>query len=213
VAESGAPVIELVIFDMDGVLVDLCAVHRTAFRLACLQHHVLFSNEQEEAMEGLPTNKKLDILGVKPEIGRLIASSKQLETLEAMQKLETDPVRLEMLRAVAESHHVACLSNSLGATARAALSKTGLVSVFEGAVFGNDDPGIEPKPSPDGYKHVCASFGLNPDRVLVFEDSQPGVAAAADAGCFVVKTSLPFVTKEHVLFALKQTNKVIKCNS
>jgi beta-phosphoglucomutase-like phosphatase (HAD superfamily) len=55
-------------------------------------------------------------------------------------------------------------------------------------------------------------FNVQPDQVLVFEDSPPGIQAAADAGCFVVPTSLEFITAANVRFAITQTNEIIRCN-
>jgi HAD superfamily hydrolase (TIGR01509 family) len=44
-----------------------------------------------------------------------------------------------------------------------------------------------PKPAPDVYIAACARLGVDPEQVLVFEDSVAGALAAFAAGCRVVQ--------------------------
>lgn len=60
------------------------------------------------------------------------------------------------------------------------LKKTGLYSLFQTIISGND---IERgKPSPDIYLAALKRFNLNPEDCVVFEDTQYGVEAAVSAG-------------------------------
>ena len=59
--------LQLVIFDLDGVLVDACEWHRVAFNQALREISDYEISEQEhiEIYNGLPTAKKLDMLNLK----------------------------------------------------------------------------------------------------------------------------------------------------
>ena len=52
-------------------------------------------------------------------------------------------------------------------------------SVFE-------HPELKPKPAPDGYLDACENLGAKPENCIVLEDSNPGIAAAGAAGCYVI---------------------------
>lgn len=46
-----------------------------------------------------------------------------------------------------------------------------------------------PKPAPDGYLYTALQLGLSPeqfDKVVIFEDSFPGITAAVDAGMYPI---------------------------
>ena len=52
-------------------------------------------------------------------------------------------------------------------------------SVFE-------HPELRPKPAPDGYLDACKNLEAKPENTIVLEDSNPGIAAAGAAGCYVI---------------------------
>ncbi len=68
--------------------------------------------------------------------------------------------------------------------AEARLVQTGLDRHFHVTVTGDDVSC--PKPAPDIYLAACTKLGVPPERVLAFEDSDPGVYAAHAAGVTVV---------------------------
>jgi beta-phosphoglucomutase-like phosphatase (HAD superfamily) len=203
--------INLVIFDMDGILVDLCHAHRAAFRAALDEvtgHHI--DHATERTLEGLPTIEKCRILGLKPSVSTAVNRRKQQLTGPFCASLRPNKARCDAVRAVARNHLVVCYSNSLPGTALEALRKAELYDLLD-KVYGSSDVPA-PKPSPAGYNKIMRDFKVLPDQVLVFEDSSPGIQAAAEAGCFVVPTTLEHITASNVLFAITQTNEIIKCN-
>jgi HAD superfamily hydrolase (TIGR01509 family) len=60
------------------------------------------------------------------------------------------------------------------------LEKTGLLPFFEGGIFSADMVAF-PKPSPDLFLHACHAFKVSPAEALVIEDSIVGVQAANKA--------------------------------
>jgi beta-phosphoglucomutase-like phosphatase (HAD superfamily) len=81
---------------------------------------------------------------------------------------------------------VAVATNSTTASARRNLRGAGLLPLIgEARVFGRDQVD-RPKPAPDLFLMAAAVLEVVPARCLVFEDSDPGVAAALAAGMTVV---------------------------
>lgn len=72
-------------------------------------------------------------------------------------------------------------SNGSHAIIRRNLSRTGLLSRFEGRIFSADDV-RNGKPAPDLFLHAAASMGVPVRNCVVIEDSRFGVAAARAAG-------------------------------
>lgn len=64
------------------------------------------------------------------------------------------------------------------------LEKAGLIRYFR-RIIGAENVKYG-KPAPDVYLYACREFGLEPENVLVVEDSPNGVKSAYGAGCRVV---------------------------
>ena len=87
--------IKLIIFDLDGVLVEAKNIHFEAFNKA-LGEYAITWDEHLSIYDGLKTNQKLEMLherkGLPKEYFTTIWSDKQKYTLEALRKLEDDPL-------------------------------------------------------------------------------------------------------------------------
>ena len=83
---------KLVIFDLDGVLVDACEWHRVAFNQALKQvcNYEISLDEHYTTFNGIPTKKKLDKLSekgvLKEEQHNEIFTIKQNKTIEIIEK-------------------------------------------------------------------------------------------------------------------------------
>jgi len=78
-------------------------------------------------------------------------------------------------------------TNSLTAAALRKLAAAGLEARFAPAHVVGCDAVERPKPAPDVFLAAARRLGADPRRCLVFEDSDPGVAAALAAGMTVVQ--------------------------
>jgi HAD superfamily hydrolase (TIGR01509 family) len=183
--------IKLVIFDLDGVLVDACEWHRVALNQALQEicNYEIPLEEHNSTFNGLPTKEKLKILTkqklVKRKDYEAISQRKQELTLELIQKkAKRSKKKIDMIKALKKQGiHVACFTNSIRETAELMLKKTGVLDLLEELVTNEDVK--KPKPSPEGYLKVIRKFKVPKENVVIIEDSPKGYAAAMAAGCRV----------------------------
>lgn len=180
--------IELVIFDCDGVLVDseILAAEVISQTLGAIERPM--SVEEVIAtlvgLDAAATRVKLEALHGAPlpsQFEAMIA-----ERLEAAFTTQLKPVAgiVELLRGLDQPYCVA--SNSGHERLRLTFAAAGLVPLVEGRVFSADDV-TRGKPAPDLFLHAARCMGdVPPEKCLVIEDSVTGVTAARAAGMRVV---------------------------
>lgn len=176
----------LVIFDLDGVLIDAQPIHRETFERALEEvapSLAIRARSYRPTLEGRPTRVKLRILGVSEEHHERIFRRKQDLTLAAAREYGFDVVRADLVaRLRARGVSVACYTNSIRETAAMFLDSAGVKVDF---LLTNEDV-TNPKPDPEGYLKVMARFGARPDQTVIVEDSDVGLAAAEASGAQVV---------------------------
>lgn len=195
-----APVIKAVIFDLDGVLVDACPIHRRTFQQACLENGLRVTVANEEALEGRPTRVKLEMLGVTdPEVAQKIFRRKQELTVEGAFHYPFDPARVSILTQLqSDGILLGVYTNSIRATALTFLASAGLLQFFDVVISNNDVQ--KPKPNPEGYLKAIEYFGLRPSEVLAVEDSPVGLEAARLSGANVLATSYTGLIRDRRVF-------------
>lgn len=82
----------------------------------------------------------------------------------------------------ARGQRIAIGSNASTDTVAAGLAGTGLGPLFDTVVTWSDVPAGRGKPAPDIFLLAAQRLGARPDRCLVYEDTDAGVAAALAAG-------------------------------
>jgi beta-phosphoglucomutase len=184
---------KLVIFDLDGVLVDACEWHRVAFNQALekISGHIISEKDHIEKYNGLPTATKLKILNneniIKPEDNIRIHDLKQDLTIKLIEEnIKTDPTKIELLKwLLNEGCEVACFTNSIMKTAHLMLKGAGIKEFFN-VIVTNED--VEsPKPNPEGYIKIMSNYNFSPTECIIVEDSPKGIAAATASGANVMK--------------------------
>lgn len=127
---------------------------------------------------------------VVPEVlERWVEAERRAVTAHLGEVLEPDPLVLEPLGRLAESHTLAVVSSSASARVDACLEATGLAGLFPGAhrfSAENSLPVPTSKPDPAIYLHAMGQLGVSPQRSIAVEDSVPGASAAVAAGCRTV---------------------------
>jgi HAD superfamily hydrolase (TIGR01509 family) len=184
---------KMIIFDLDGVLVDACEWHRLALNRALKEicgyeislddHHTIFN--------GLPTKNKLNILCdmnvTTPSDFDLINKRKQEITIKIIkEKANSRKEKIILLETLKNNgFKIACYTNSIKKTALLMLKKTGVFHLLDFLLTSEDV--TKPKPNPEGYNFLVNKFNFKKDDVLIVEDSPKGKQAAYDSGCKVLE--------------------------
>ncbi len=179
-----------ILFDLDGVLVDMPAGHYEALNKALALFGVrIDEDEHYKLFNGLPTKKKIDELERQ---GRLPAGLKdflnevkQNYTKELIPKYcPPDYSKIILLRHLkSQGYRLACCSNSVRETLHLMLRSAGLFDLFD-LVLGNDEIS-QPKPHPEIYLTAFQRLGVQPGECIIVEDSPYGIAAAKASGATV----------------------------
>jgi HAD superfamily hydrolase (TIGR01509 family) len=184
---------KLIIFDLDGVLVEAKNIHYEALNKA-LGEYAISWNEHLSTYDGLKTSQKLDMLttekGLPVEDHKRIWSDKQKFTLEALSNLEIDSNLLNTIaRLSSEGYRIACCSNSIRKTVLTVLAKLGLIE-FMDLIISNEDV-LNSKPHPEMYWQAISKMGCLPEETLIVEDSPYGLLAAARSKSYIIRVKNP----------------------
>jgi len=210
--------IKLIIFDLDGVLVDARELHYEALNAAIAEidtGYVIERSEHLSTYDGLSTTKKLNMLTDKKgmpshyhdEIWRL----KQSKTLQIIDNLgPNDRIRQILRRLKDEGYTLACATNSIRETAKLQLIRRGFFEYID-FLYSNQDVS-NPKPSTEIYLQCMIKAVANPDETIIVEDSHIGREAALSSGAHLcaVKDSedVTYDKIEKIINKIKNTSQV-----
>jgi len=182
--------IKLVIFDLDGVLVEAKNIHYDALNDALGKEYAISWNEHLSTYDGLKTNQKLDMLserkGLPTELHKDIWNHKQKLTLQKLKQLEPSDVLIELMDSLVErGYKIAVCSNSIRKTVLTVLSKLGIME-FMDYIISNED--VEnSKPHPEMYWNAISKMKCLPEETLIVEDSPYGLLAAARSKSHILR--------------------------
>lgn len=177
----------LIVFDLDGVLVDSKSIHFDALNSALKTvglEYVITEEEQKNIYEGLPTKAKLLLLnknkGLSKERFDDIWNAKQNITSTMFSNINEDADLIKLLKVVKDSGiKIAVASNSIRKTIVECLTGLGIFNLIDYIVSNEDVK--NPKPHPEMYWNAMSYFGVIADETVIFEDSLVGKLAARDS--------------------------------
>ena len=183
--------IKLVIFDLDGVLVEAKNIHFDALNKA-LGEYAIDWNEHLSIYDGLKTNQKLEMLHERKKLPKErfkdIWDKKQRYTLEALSKLQPSlQLQVCMLSLVNQGYKIAVCSNSIRRTVLTVLSKLGIIEYMD-LILSNEDV-KNPKPHPEMYWKAISMMSFLPEETLIVEDSPYGLLAASRAKAHILRVT------------------------
>jgi len=192
--------IKLIVFDLDGVLVESKELHFEAMNQALSavagQDMCISPQEHQMVYDGLSTQQKLHLLtrskGLPLKLHDAVWQKKQQLTRGLVKHTvardrDIETALTDIKRA---GFPVAVASNCTRESVLALLSAVGIEHLVD-AIYCNEDV-ANPKPDPDIYQLAARSFGnLPPHEVAVFEDSKRGFEAAVRAQCNLFKVKDP----------------------
>jgi len=177
----------LIVFDLDGVLVDSKSIHFDALNSALKTvglEYVITEEEQKNIYEGLPTKAKLLLLnknkGLSKEKFDDIWNAKQNITSTMFSNINEDADLIKLLKVVKDNGiKIAVASNSIRKTIVECLTGLGIFNLIDYIVSNEDVK--NPKPHPEMYWNAMSYFGVIADETIIFEDSLVGKLAARDS--------------------------------
>ena len=180
--------IKLVIFDLDGVLVDARELHYHALNDALEtidNKYVISRSEHLSRYDGLSTTKKLNMLTEEKDLSRdlhnIVWKLKQDKTRSLIDKFTPDFRIINILRKLRDDgYSIACCTNSIRDTAKLQLIRKGFMEYID-VLYTNQDVN-KPKPHPEMYMKCMLRFGVSPKETLIIEDSHHGRKGAIESG-------------------------------
>jgi HAD superfamily hydrolase (TIGR01509 family) len=182
---------KLVIFDLDGVLIDSREMHYHTLNaaikaVALVPSYMITWEEHLSTYDGLPTRKKLELLeknkGLPAELHSAIAVRKQRETAEYFldNVQENTKLIIMMTKLKQLGYKIAVASNSVRETVRYALNALGLHYVVDFYISNEDVK--RSKPYPEMYWRCMEAVGAVPKTTIIVEDSHIGREGALSSG-------------------------------
>ena len=186
--------VKLIIFDLDGVLVEAKNIHYDALNEALGEQYIISWAEHLSTYDGLKTNQKLEMLsenkGLSTELHKEIWENKQKLTLQKLKELKPNQTLQSIMNAlVDDGYKIAVCSNSIRKTVLTVLSKLGIMEYMD-LVISNEDV-KNSKPHPEMYWKAISMMSVLPEETLIIEDSPYGLLAASRSKSHVLRVKNP----------------------
>ena len=175
------------IFDLDGIIVDTAKYHFKSWRIISKNFGFELLETQNELLKGLSREESLERILSWAEIS--IDEFERKKCLEKKNELYKGFInnlsQMDILPGVIKLINFAALKGipiALGSASKNAhgiLKKLGIQNKFKVIIDGNSTS--KSKPHPEVFLKGAQILGINPEEVIVFEDSIAGVNAANKA--------------------------------
>jgi hypothetical protein len=209
---------KLIIFDLDGVLIDSKDTHYVSLNKAIedvAPDFVISYEEHISTFDGLPTIKKLEKLtsmkGLNPSLHEEITIRKKQYTAEYLSKIiKPDSSITELLTNLKQSGYIIHLaSNAIRDTVLQVTDSMEITRFFD-FIISNTEVKY-PKPNPEIYLRCMIEAGVSPLETLIVEDSYIGRQAVKNSGAKLcpVKNSKQTTLERITLFLNKNSSS--KC--
>lgn len=179
--------IEAIIFDMDGVLVDSEPIHIEIEKRQFKLNHVNISDEEHHKYMGTASDVMWMKIASRHDLHlpvEELIEQNRIESIRLFSELEEIPVMpglVDLLeKLTSKNYPLAVASSSFPEIIDLILVKTDLKKYFQ-VVVSSQEAG-KSKPEPDVFILAANKLGIIPKNCLVIEDSANGIAAAHAAG-------------------------------
>jgi HAD superfamily hydrolase (TIGR01509 family) len=184
------PVMEAVVFDMDGTLTDTEATWDVVRRSLADEDGVPWPEGATQAMMGMSTQEwsayLVDVVGL-----RGTPEQAARRTIEGLQKIYRTELKVlpgapEAIERIGSRWRLGLASSSPRLLIDQAAAAMGVLDRFATTMSTEELHDGAGKPAPDVYLEVCRRLGVEPQRAVAVEDAPNGIRAAHAAGMKVV---------------------------
>ena len=206
---------KLIIFDLDGVLIESRELHYEALNKALNSvgpQYVITREEHLSVYDGLNTTKKLEMLSQNKGLDRRyfdqIWKDKQIATFALIRQFpRSDKLRQMFARINQHGIKIAVASNSIRETIKLALLSIGVMD-FVDYFISNEDV-KRTKPYPEMYWKCMTALDVLPKNTVIIEDSHIGRQGALDSGAHLIPVKDSFdLTPDKIQEAIDTLNGV-----
>jgi HAD superfamily hydrolase (TIGR01509 family) len=190
----GGGVIEAVVFDMDGVLIDSEPVWERVRRGFVADHGGSWAADAQDRLMGMSTAEWSAYLAADFGIDGLTPQQVAAQVVAAMaaeysRHLPLLPGAVDAVRSLAGRWPLGVASSSPRSLIQTVLATAELESAFATVVSSEEVP--QGKPAPDVYLAAAERLSAAPTACAAVEDSSNGLRAAAAAGLTVIAIPRP----------------------
>jgi HAD superfamily hydrolase (TIGR01509 family) len=187
--------IEALLFDFDGTLVDTESTEHRAWQEAYRDHGVELTLERYSAgigtLEGFDAIAHLEeLLGASVDRGAVDEARRERERVLLHEQELREGVEAYLDEAHTLGLRVAIVSSSSESWIEGNLERIAVTRDWACIVCANGDA-ARAKPTPTLYLEALETLGVSADRAIAFEDSPNGVTAARAAGIYCVAVPNP----------------------
>ena len=204
--------IKLVLFDLDGVLIDAKEIHYQALNNALSDEYKITREEHINIYDGKKTLEKLRLLsetkGLPESNHQSISESKQSFTMKLLNSLSPIGEIIKLFQELEEQgYRIGVCSNSIRRTVLTALSKSELIHHCS-VIVSNEDV-KNSKPHPEMYWKAMSMMGVLPEETLIVEDSPPGLMAAERSSAKYIRVDNPYDVTIDKIFSNLDGSKIM----
>jgi HAD superfamily hydrolase (TIGR01509 family) len=186
-------VIEAVVFDLDGVLVDSEPVWEQVRRAYVARHAGSWQPNSQSRLMGMSTGEWARYLSDELGVDRPADVIADEVVAEMVRHYDADlplmPDAVDAVRRMGTRWPLGLASSSPASLIRRVLADAGLTDAFA-ATLSTEDV-ARGKPDPDVYLTVAGQLGVAPESCAAVEDSSNGLRSAAAAGMAVIAVPHP----------------------
>lgn len=179
--------LKLIIFDLDGVLIESKEIHFRALNKALEFYGKTPLSYEEHILryDGLPTLTKLSKMGILSDIHDRINLKKQEYTIESLEREVTPNEKLIELfsKLYKEGYKIFVASNSIRYTVQIILLKLEILKYVH--FFISNEDVSKAKPHPEMYLKCMLRAQVGPKETLIVEDSYVGRSAVHNSGALL----------------------------
>ncbi len=176
---------KLAIFDLDGTLYDTRRVNWLAYQKALQAYGASIDYEYFSAECNGQHYKTFlpQILGGKEFIENVHTLKKQYYREFLSEAVENRNL-FALIHSIRNNYYIALVTTASRENCEEILKYNGRFYDFDMIVSQEDV--TEKKPAPEGFLKAMAYFAIDKENTLIFEDSEPGILAAAAAGADII---------------------------